>query len=46
VLEGAAKKVEGKVENAWGQAKDAVKKPATDKASNEREREKKRAVNE
>jgi hypothetical protein len=26
---GAAKQVEGKVQNAWGKAKDAVKKPST-----------------
>jgi uncharacterized protein YjbJ (UPF0337 family) len=27
-VKGAAKQVEGKVQNAWGKAKDAVKKPA------------------
>ncbi|HUK42771.1 MAG TPA: CsbD family protein [Candidatus Acidoferrales bacterium] len=27
---GAAKQVEGKVQNAWGKAKDAVKKPANE----------------
>jgi uncharacterized protein YjbJ (UPF0337 family) len=28
-VKGAAKQVEGKVQNAWGKAKDAVKKPST-----------------
>lgn len=28
-VKGAAKQVEGKVQNAWGKAKDAVKKPNT-----------------
>jgi uncharacterized protein YjbJ (UPF0337 family) len=31
-VKGAAKQVEGKVQNAWGQAKDAVKKPNTTRA--------------
>ncbi len=29
-VKGAAKQVEGKVQNAWGQAKDATKKAAAD----------------
>jgi uncharacterized protein YjbJ (UPF0337 family) len=33
---GAAKQVEGKVQNAWGKAKDAVKKPSTGQADQER----------
>lgn len=28
-VKGAAKQVEGKIQNAWGKAKDAVKKPGT-----------------
>lgn len=31
---GAAKQVEGKVQNAWGKAKDAVKKPANEDVDN------------
>jgi hypothetical protein len=31
-VKGAAKQVEGKVQNAWGKAKDAVKKPNTGEA--------------
>ena len=31
-VKGAAKQVEGKVQNAWGKAKDAVKKPSTNQA--------------
>jgi len=31
-VKGAAKQVEGKVQNAWGKAKDAVKKPSTSQA--------------
>lgn len=31
-VKGAAKQVEGKVRNAWGKAKDAVKKPSTNEA--------------
>jgi uncharacterized protein YjbJ (UPF0337 family) len=31
-VKGAAKQVEGKVQNAWGKAKDAVKKPSTTQA--------------
>ena len=52
-VKGAAKQVEGKVQNAWGQAKDAVKKPSTteeadkDRAEQEEiERKRDRAVNE
>jgi uncharacterized protein YjbJ (UPF0337 family) len=51
-VKGAAKQVEGKVQNAWGQTKDAVKKPssnqtdADDQAAVEAERQRDRAVNE
>ena len=51
-VKGAAKQVEGKVQNAWGQAKDAVKKPSTPEAdqdqakAEEEERRRNRAVNE
>ena len=31
-VKGAVKQAEGKVQNAWGQAKDAVKKPNTTRA--------------
>lgn len=31
-VKGAAKQVEGKVQNAWGKAKDAVKKPSSNQA--------------
>ena len=31
-VKGAAKQVEGKVQNAWGKTKDAVKKPSTNQA--------------
>ena len=31
-VKGAAKQVEGKVQNAWGKAKDAVKKPSTNQS--------------
>jgi uncharacterized protein YjbJ (UPF0337 family) len=31
-VKGAAKQVEGKVQNAWGKAKDVVKKPNTNQA--------------
>jgi uncharacterized protein YjbJ (UPF0337 family) len=31
-VKGAAKQVEGKVQNAWGKTKDAVKKPSTNEA--------------
>lgn len=31
-VKGAAKQVEGKVQNAWGKTKDAVKKPSTHEA--------------
>lgn len=46
--EGAAKQVEGKIQNAWGKAKDAVRKPshsADDRTDEDLER-KDRAVNE
>ncbi len=51
---GAAKQVEGKVQNAWGNTKDAIKKPSTnqtdvnnDVTQDEAEqRRKDRAVNE
>jgi len=45
---GAAKQVEGKIQNAWGKAKDAVKKPNTDQSDEEREEAERRdrAVNE
>ena len=50
-VKGAAKQVEGKVQNAWGKAKDAVKKPSAneeEKEEGEREeaRRRDRAVNE
>jgi uncharacterized protein YjbJ (UPF0337 family) len=54
-VKGAAKQVEGKVQNAWGKAKDAVKKPSTnqtrkkdgtDQADTEEIERKNRAVNE
>lgn len=53
-VKGAAKQVEGKVQNAWGQAKDAVKKPnttdanANDQATEDEveRRQRDRAVNE
>jgi uncharacterized protein YjbJ (UPF0337 family) len=51
-VKGAAKQVEGKVQNAWGQAKDAVKKSSTSEADKEQaereeaERQRKRAANE
>lgn len=55
-VKGAAKQVEGKVQNAWGKAKDAVKKPSTtdaeqsqadnDEAELEARRRRDRAVNE
>ncbi len=32
-VKGAAKQVEGKVQNAWGQAKDATKKAADESSS-------------
>jgi len=34
--EGAAKQVEGKIQNAWGKAKDAVKKPSTSQGDQDR----------
>lgn len=53
-VKGAAKQVEGKVQNAWGQAKDAVKKSSTNETdadkdqaqAEEAERRRNRAVNE
>ncbi|MGH9545986.1 MAG: CsbD family protein [Terriglobales bacterium] len=53
-VKGAAKQVEGKVQNAWGQAKDAVKKSSTNEAdadkeqaqAEEAEQRRNRAVNE
>jgi uncharacterized protein YjbJ (UPF0337 family) len=51
-VKGAAKQVEGKVQNAWGQAKDAVKKPNTTQAEkdqadkDEAETRRNRAANE
>ena len=51
-VKGAAKQVEGKVQNAWGKAKDAVKKPSTnqsdaqDTADAEEIRPRERAANE
>ena len=51
-VKGAAKQVEGKVQNAWGQAKDAVKKSSTSEADKdqaereEAERRRNRAANE
>jgi uncharacterized protein YjbJ (UPF0337 family) len=35
-VKGAAKQVEGKVQNAWGKAKDAGKKPSTSQADHDR----------
>jgi uncharacterized protein YjbJ (UPF0337 family) len=35
-VKGAAKQVEGKVQNAWGQAKDATKKAAADDKASKR----------
>jgi uncharacterized protein YjbJ (UPF0337 family) len=35
-VKGAAKQVEGKVQNAWGQAKDATKKTAADDKASKR----------
>jgi uncharacterized protein YjbJ (UPF0337 family) len=34
-VKGVAKQVEGKVQNAWGKAKDAVKKPSTNQVDQE-----------
>lgn len=34
-VKGAAKQVEGKIQNAWGKAKDAVKKPNTNQADDQ-----------
>jgi uncharacterized protein YjbJ (UPF0337 family) len=51
-VKGAAKQVEGKVQNAWGEAKDAVKKPSTNEAEqdqadkDEADRRRDRAANE
>jgi len=51
-VKGAAKQVEGKVQNAWGQAKDAVKKSNKSEAEQdqadreEAERRRNRAANE
>jgi uncharacterized protein YjbJ (UPF0337 family) len=51
-VKGAAKQVDGKVQNAWGQAKDAVKKPNTTEAEqdqankDEAEQRRNRAANE
>jgi uncharacterized protein YjbJ (UPF0337 family) len=51
-VKGAAKQVEGKVQNAWGKAKDAVKKPSTnqvdaeDAGDSEETRQRERAANE
>jgi uncharacterized protein YjbJ (UPF0337 family) len=51
-VKGAAKQVEGKVQNAWGKAKDAVKKPNTNQAEqdqvekDEAEQRRDRAANE
>jgi uncharacterized protein YjbJ (UPF0337 family) len=39
-VKGAAKQVEGKVQNAWGKAKDAVKKPSTTQADADKNTEK------
>lgn len=36
-VKGTAKQVEGKVQNAWGKAKDAVKKPAQNSNTAENE---------
>ncbi len=36
---GAAKQAEGKVQNAWGKAKDAVKRPAGEEADDTTNRE-------
>jgi uncharacterized protein YjbJ (UPF0337 family) len=36
---GAAKQAEGKVQNAWGKAKDAIKKPAGEDVDNSEEAE-------
>lgn len=48
VAKGAAKQAEGKLQNAFGKAKDALKKPsdAERDAEAEREAERDRAVNE
>ena len=40
--EGAAKQVEGKVQNAWGKAKDAVKKPSTNETTDDRQKKKRK----
>lgn len=51
-VKGAAKQAEGKVQNAWGKTKDAVKKPSTnqadvdDKTEREEAERQDRAVNE
>ena len=51
-VKGAAKQAEGKVQNAWGKAKDAVKKPnstepdQSDLEKSEEQRRRDRAVNE
>jgi uncharacterized protein YjbJ (UPF0337 family) len=51
-VKGAAKQAEGKVQNAWGKAKDAVKKPNTNEAEqdqadkDEADRRRDRAANE
>ncbi len=47
--EGTKKQVEGKVQNAWGKVKDAVKKPSTndpEAEAPEADRRRDRAVNE
>jgi uncharacterized protein YjbJ (UPF0337 family) len=50
-VKGAAKQVEGKVQNAWGKAKDVVKKPNTnqveqDQAEKDEAERRDRAANE
>ena len=51
-VKGVARQAEGKVQNAWGKAKDAVKKPSTnqsdtqDTADAEEIRRRERAANE
>ena len=39
-VKGAAKQMEGKVQNAWGKAKDAVKKPSTTQTDEDKNKDK------
>jgi len=38
-VKGAARQVEGKVQNTWGKAKDAVKKPSTNEGKEDTQEE-------